>query len=103
MHCTALDDYLVERFGQRFRDMRSQPPPGEQRERQGPVQLDKNLAKHICALGRESTLHQFIYWLANIFRRWAKRGGTADAEYRRGLAHMVLLCFPGAGIATSSL
>ena len=99
---TDVAKYLLENFGQRLRNMRSQPPPGKRRELKEPLDTRKGLSQHLSVLGRDGTLQHFVYWAAVIYKRWVGRGGESSNEFRRGLAHLLLLCFPGAGMAPSS-
>lgn len=103
MLCTEVANYLRERFAKRLRDMRSRPPPGLQRQLDAPLESGRGLAQHLSVLGHDSTLQHFVYWAAVIFKRWVGRGGESSNDYRRGLAHMLLLCFPGAGMGTGSV
>ena len=70
MLCTDVVKYLVEKFAQRFLDMRSREPPEERRQPHAPLEPHKGLAQHISVLGRDSTLQHFVYWSAVIFKRW---------------------------------
>ncbi len=88
---------LMDQFGARFHSVHTDPVPGAQRQPGATLEGSAGLPEFMTLEGRDATLKQFIYWSAVTFRRWYFRGVEQSNEYRRGLAQLLLLSFPGAG------
>lgn len=89
---------LVAMFGEDLRRVHKEDPPGALRK--GDLQDQCRLGECIEMVGRKETFDQWVYWTALVFKRWYYRGPTDVNNYRRGLAQILLLSFPGAGKTT---
>ena len=89
-------EYLVQSFGDALRVVHAEVAPGVLR--QGPLQPDLSLPIQMRVVGRDRTYECLIAMMARIYKRWQRRSATVDdGEFRRGLAHLLLLSSPGTG------
>ncbi|CAL8471111.1 g10653 [Coccomyxa elongata] len=92
-------EYLVQNFGDMLRTVHAEEAPGGVRV--GPLQPHLSLTAQMCVVGRDRTYQCWVAMMARIYKCWQRRSANvAEWEFRRGLAHLLLLSSPGTGKTT---
>ncbi|BDA44297.1 hypothetical protein COCOBI_05-4810 [Coccomyxa sp. Obi] len=95
-----VKEYLVEHYCESLRRVHSEKPPGADRSGER-LQTTLELSEQMKLKGRSRTYLSLIANLGRIYRRWKIRKQGADArDFRRGLAHELVLSAPGSGKTT---
>ena len=97
------EDQLLEDFGDTVRTARSACAPGAARESQQ-LEEDMMIQAQIPLLGsRDQTYRCLFANYARIYKRWRMRDYSVDAaDFRRGLAHVLILSCAGSGLCPAS-
>lgn len=89
----------MKHYGERVRQARMGSLPRGRRMLDASLEEAslRGLGDYLPIEGRTSMLKQWLHWTATAFRRWCHAGSSDWNEYRRGIAHLLLLGAPGAG------
>ena len=92
------DSRLLNLYGERLARLHAEDAPGEERESHT-LKPNLLLQEQMSLLeSRDDTYQCLLVTWARIFRRWREREEDLDSrDFRRGLAHMLVLSCPGSG------
>lgn len=89
--------YLVEHYADRLRQVHEEDPPGAARCDES-LQMHISIPEQMKVKGRTRTYLSLVANLGRIYKLWKRRNESVDMrDFRRGLAHLLLLSSPGSG------
>ena len=90
---------LMQKYGERVLNIHMAEAPGAARDENSPLLESSPLSGQMPLLeSRDRTYLCLLVNLARIFKRWTRRDHLNDADnFRRGLAHILILSCAGSG------